>query len=299
MSAELLIGRHADCDLQLSEGQASRRHAKLTVADDGAWIEDLGSANGTYVNGVQVATRMRLNSGDRVRFDIEEFDFRMPPKEEDKPSSAPPPVDDSATVFRPPESAAVVAESSGVYKRPGAWADPDAMGDSSNKTKFIDPAQLKQMIDVPQPGAISIAAVDGPHLQVVSGSRAGLSIKLLVGEEGMKEWTIGSQSDREVQFQDSGVSALHAKIVNEGARWKLIDQMSANGTFVNGKRSNISYLTAGDRLRFGPVECVFHGGRARFTSSGDSKSGSNMLLIGAVAFLATILTLLAVYEFLM
>ena len=137
----------------------------------------------------------------------------------------------------------MVAESSGVYKRPGAWADPDAMGDGANKTKFIDPAQLKQMMNnAPPAAAVNTATIDGPHLHVVSGSRTGLNIKLTVGESGVREWTIGSQADREVQFQDSGVSALHAKIVNEGERWKVLDQMSANGTFVNGKRSNVSYL---------------------------------------------------------
>ena len=58
-------------------------------------------------------------------------------------------------------------------------------------------------------------------------------------------------------FTDKGVSGRHAKIVNEGTRWKLIDQLAANGTFVNGNRTNMSFLSSGDRLRFGPVECIF------------------------------------------
>ena len=299
---EMVIGRHTECQLQLSEGQASRRHAKLTVADDGVWLEDLGSANGTFVNGVQIVARVPLKSGDRVRFDVEEYDFRMPAAAAAAAAAAPV-ADEGKTVFRPPESAAVVAESSGVYKRPGAWADPDNAADASNKTKFIDPAHLKQMMDAPKPGAMSISAVDGPHLQVVSGSRAGLSIKLMVGESGMKEWTIGSQADREVQFQDSGVSSLHAKIVNEGARWKVLDQMSANGTFVNGKRSNMSYLANGDRLRFGPVECVFNArtgifGPARSgKSSGETETGNKTVLVGVVTFVVTLVVLLAIYKF--
>lgn len=291
---EMVIGRHTECALQLSEGQASRRHAKLTVADDGVWLEDLGSANGTFVNGAQIVARVPLKSGDRLRFDVEEYDLRMP-------AAAEPAVDEGKTVFRPPQSAAVVAESSGVYKRPGAWADPDNAADASNKTKFIDPAQIKQMMDAPKPDAISISAVDGPHLQVVSGSRAGLSIKLMVGESGMKEWTIGSQADREVQFQDSGVSSLHAKIVNDGARWKVLDQMSANGTFVNGKRSNMSYLANGDRLRFGPVECVFNARTGIFgpsrPSSGQTETGNKTVLVGVVTFVVTIVVLLAIYKF--
>lgn len=295
---DMVLGRVAECDLQLTEGHASRRHAKLFIADGAVWLEDLSSANGSFVNGAKVTGKVKLVSGDRLRFDTEEFDFRVP--------STAPAVDDGKTQYREPASAEVVAESSGMYKRPGAWADPDAMGDGANKTKFIDPAQLKQMMNnAPPATAVNTATIDGPHLHVVSGSRTGLNIKLTIGESGLKEWTIGSQADREVQFQDSGVSALHAKIVNEGERWKVLDQMSANGTFVNGKRSNVSYLTAGDRVRFGPVECVFQtsrGGAAprRSASSGGgerAESKGKTLMIAGIAFAATIVVLFLVYKF--
>jgi len=295
---DMVLGRQAECDLQLTEGHASRKHAKFSFAEDAVWLEDLNSANGTFVNGAKITGKVKLASGDRLRFDVEEFDFRVP--------SAAPAVDDGKTQYREPASAVVDAASSGMYKRPGAWADPDAMGDGANKTKFIDPAQLKQMINnAPAAAAVNTAAIDGPHLHVVSGSRAGLNIKLTVGESGVREWTIGSQADREVQFQDSGVSALHAKVVNEGERWKVLDQMSANGTYVNGKRSNVSYLTAGDRVRFGPVECVFQISRAgaapRRSASSSSGAGgeakSKTLLIAGIAFAATIVVLFLVYKF--
>jgi pSer/pThr/pTyr-binding forkhead associated (FHA) protein len=290
---EIVLGRQADCDLVLTEGHASRKHAKFSLADGAVWLEDLNSANGTFVNGQRITGKVRLNSGDRLRFDVEEFDFRIP--------AAAPAADEGKTMYREPDSAVVAAESSGMYKRPGAWADPDAMGDGANKTKFIDPAQMKQMMNAPATAPVNTAAIDGPHLHVVSGSRAGLNIKLTVGESGVKEWTIGSQPDREVQFQDTGVSALHAKIVNEGERWKLLDQMSANGTFVNGKRSNVSYLSSGDRMRFGPVECVFQtsrGGAARRSGGGGEAAGkAKTMVIAAVAFAATIVVLYLVYKF--
>lgn len=303
---ETSFGRHADCDVLLTEGHASRRHAKLLLTPDGAWLEDLGSSNGTFINGSRITGRVRITSGDRLRFDVEEYDFRMPPR-----PMQPIVPDENKTVYRPPEAAAVVAESSGMYKRPGAWADPDAMGDGSNKTRFIEPAQMKQMVNN-SPIVANPSAVDGPHLQVVTGSRSGLNIRLAVGDSGNAEWTIGSQIDREVQFQDSGVSALHAKIANEGERWKVIDQMSANGTFVNGKRANVSYLASGDRVRFGPVECVFHvdgssNVRLPITSSQrimapvleEDEPQSKSLVVAAVAFLATIAVLFAVYKFLL
>ena len=296
---EMVLGRQAECDLQLTEGHASRRHAKFSFADGAVWLEDLNSANGTFVNGTKLTGKVKLTSGDRLRFDVEEFDFKVP-------GTAAPAVDDGKTQYREPASAVVDAESSGMYKRPGAWADPDAMGDGANKTKFIDPAQMKQMMNnAPAATGVDTATVDGPHLHVVSGSRTGLNIKLTVGASGVREWTIGSQADREVQFQDSGVSALHAKIVNEGERWKVLDQMSANGTYVNGKRSNVSYLSAGDRVRFGPVECIFQTSRAgaaprRSASSGGgerAESKSKTLLIAGIAFVATIVVLFLVYKF--
>jgi pSer/pThr/pTyr-binding forkhead associated (FHA) protein len=153
---------------------------------------------------------------------------------------------------------------------------------------------------------MNVTAIEGPHLHVVSGSRAGLNSKLTVGQSGKTEWTIGSEPDREVVFQDSGVSSLHAKIVNEGGRWQVLDQMSAHGTFVNGKRVNVSYLSEGDRVRFGPVECVFQISRAAAAprrlsgasvGSGQSASKGKTLLIGAIAFVVTIAVLFLVYEF--
>jgi pSer/pThr/pTyr-binding forkhead associated (FHA) protein len=297
IKADMVVGRQAECDLQLTEGHASRKHARFSLVENAVWLEDLNSANGTFVNGTKINGKVKLAPGDRLRFDVEEFDFRVP-------SAAPAAADDGKTQYREPASAVVDAESSGMYKRPGAWADPDAMGDGANKTKFIDPAQLKEMMNNAPAPAVT-ATIDGPHLHVVSGSRAGLNIKLTVGESGVREWTIGSQTDREVQFQDSGVSALHAKIVNEGERWKVLDQMSANGTFVNGKRSNVSYLTAGDRVRFGPVECIFQVSRAGAASrraaassaGGGEQKSSRTLLIAGIAFAVTIVVLFLVYKF--
>jgi len=315
LKPETMLGRHAECDVLLTEGHTSRRHAKLMLLPDGAWIEDLGSSNGTFINGARITGKVRLSSGDRLRFDIEEYDFRIT---EAALEPIPPPLlpddddddDGNKTIYRPVEAAAVVAESSGVFKRPGAWADPDLLGDGSNKTRFIEPSQMKQMVNN-APSIANPSAVDGPHLQVVSGGRAGLNIRLAVGDSGNAEWTIGSQVDREVQFQDAGVSALHAKIVNEGERWKVLDQMSANGTFVNGKRANVSYLASGDRVRFGPVECVFHvdGNSVRLPITASQRimapvleeedSQSKSLLVGAVAFLGTIAVLFVVYKFLL
>ena len=46
---------------------ASAQHARIHAASDGVWIEDLGSTNGTFVNGAQVTAKRRLQPGDVVR----------------------------------------------------------------------------------------------------------------------------------------------------------------------------------------------------------------------------------------
>jgi predicted Zn finger-like uncharacterized protein len=50
----VILGRGAGCDIQLPDSEVSRRHAMLEVRDDAATLVDLGSTNGTYVEGVRI-----------------------------------------------------------------------------------------------------------------------------------------------------------------------------------------------------------------------------------------------------
>jgi len=64
-SGELIIGRSSELDLVLIEDMVSRKHARLTLAAGGITIADLGSTNGTFVNGEKVR-RAQLKEGDRI-----------------------------------------------------------------------------------------------------------------------------------------------------------------------------------------------------------------------------------------
>jgi FHA domain-containing protein/uncharacterized protein DUF4388 len=61
----LVLGRQPDADVVLAEDLVSRHHARIDHDAEGLFIEDLGSTNGTYVNGARVK-RARLAEGDRV-----------------------------------------------------------------------------------------------------------------------------------------------------------------------------------------------------------------------------------------
>ncbi|HYS08014.1 MAG TPA: DUF4388 domain-containing protein [Myxococcales bacterium] len=64
-AGELVIGRSSDLDMVLFEDMVSRKHAKITLAADQITIADLGSTNGTFVNGEKVR-RAQLKEGDRI-----------------------------------------------------------------------------------------------------------------------------------------------------------------------------------------------------------------------------------------
>jgi pSer/pThr/pTyr-binding forkhead associated (FHA) protein len=63
----ITIGR-AGCDLDLNDPDVSRRHAVIRQVDAGIALEDLGSTNGTWVNGRRIEGVVRLAAGDEVRF---------------------------------------------------------------------------------------------------------------------------------------------------------------------------------------------------------------------------------------
>jgi PAS domain S-box-containing protein len=66
-SAEYVLGRGADAGFQINDHGVSRRHARLTRTDEGGFhITDLGSTNGTYLNGVRIASA-ELHEGDRLQ----------------------------------------------------------------------------------------------------------------------------------------------------------------------------------------------------------------------------------------
>lgn len=60
------VGRHDDCVIRIRSSQVSRRHCEIFEADDRLMVRDLGSSNGTYVNGQRVLGQQPLNVGDVI-----------------------------------------------------------------------------------------------------------------------------------------------------------------------------------------------------------------------------------------
>ena len=71
----VVIGRSKDCDIQLEDGNVSRRHAELRQEGAAYWLIDLDSTNGMEVNGLPTR-RAKLNDGDAVTLGSTELVFR-------------------------------------------------------------------------------------------------------------------------------------------------------------------------------------------------------------------------------
>lgn len=78
-----LIGRATDNDVQFPDRTVSRRHCRIHHEDEGWWIEDLGSTNGTLLRGSPISQAELLREGDEVvagftRFVFQPVDPRLP-----------------------------------------------------------------------------------------------------------------------------------------------------------------------------------------------------------------------------
>jgi predicted component of type VI protein secretion system len=64
---KLLIGRAEECDVRPLSEEVSRRHCAVHVGPADVWVEDLGSRNGTFVNGEKIGEKIRVKDGDIIR----------------------------------------------------------------------------------------------------------------------------------------------------------------------------------------------------------------------------------------
>jgi hypothetical protein len=77
-SHPLTIGRAVNNDVSMPDDEyASGRHARVEPRRDGIWVEDIGSTNGTFVNGIRLTRERKLTPGDVVR--VGETDLRFEP----------------------------------------------------------------------------------------------------------------------------------------------------------------------------------------------------------------------------
>ena len=65
---DMLVGRHQDANIVLQSAEISRRHAAFLLKEQGLFVQDLNSSNGTFVNGERIVAETALQQGDDLAF---------------------------------------------------------------------------------------------------------------------------------------------------------------------------------------------------------------------------------------
>src|SRR5438876_9594722 len=73
-----VVGRSSDCDYQICHPLISRRHCVFYLQDGEIWVRDLGSLNGTYLNGERVKDPQRVHDEDRLDISFLPYEVCFP-----------------------------------------------------------------------------------------------------------------------------------------------------------------------------------------------------------------------------
>ncbi|NHB59161.1 FHA domain-containing protein [Acinetobacter sp. 194] len=159
---DMLIGRHQDADILLPFADVSRRHAALLLKDQGLWVQDLKSSNGTFVNDVRIEHDTLLKDSDILQFAGQKFSVLQPAKtvEEIEAATAIPPVStiDSDPIQQPSEAIAVseTAQEPVQEKTVAEKMLEQGMPDLKERDRSVQLAKdgMPQNVGIPKPAPI-------------------------------------------------------------------------------------------------------------------------------------------------
>lgn len=230
----LNVGRATDCDLQLVEGHVSRHHAQLCADHGAVWLEDLNSANGTYVNGDRIAGAWRVFHGDEISFDTIRYQLigDAPDLTPIRPPGQPP---DQLEV-----SERIVGESTRAETAELANVTVEA-GELPTSTSIV-----------PDP------TPSGPILIGRSAPVTGRIFPLAFGRH-----LIGRGPEADIHLSEASVSLRHAELELRPDGARLVNLISTNGTWINGAEIHTSRLRNGDSIRIGRVTLQYREPTAR------------------------------------
>ena len=128
LTGPVTIGRSRDADLVLADDLVSRRHARVTPSGPGAVVEDLGSRNGTYVNGEDVHGPTRLVPGDQLQLGVTLVELRSARQIAERPSAVHPVPPPLAVPARAPDYLAGAGTGDESPPAAAGWAPADRPG---------------------------------------------------------------------------------------------------------------------------------------------------------------------------
>jgi hypothetical protein len=150
-----MVGRDPGCDIVVTDGSVSRRHARLELRGADWWVVDQGSANGTYINSVRVAEQA-LEAGQELRFGA--LSFRVDLAVDPEATVATPVFDEHA------EATVVSAEAPPAAAAPAkAPSAPPPLPAPPSPPRHAAPPRAAAPPPAPRPPAAPVAPRTGPR----------------------------------------------------------------------------------------------------------------------------------------
>lgn len=211
------IGRGSQNDITLLDDNVSRKHARLAVSN-GLWsIQDLGSANGTRVNGRQIEDSESLKPGDRISIGDATLWIEQPGELNNDQETR---LDDDNV-------------------------DATAVGAETDTTPQTNEHRRNAPMEVVLPDT---------GVARVTVNFDGRTWEAPLGPAGL---TIGRSPDNGIVIDHPRVSRRHARIEPLNGQARIFDEHSANGTYVGADKVTQHILTGGESVRVGPATLVF------------------------------------------
>jgi pSer/pThr/pTyr-binding forkhead associated (FHA) protein len=240
-----IIGRE-NCDVLLMEGTVSRRHAQVTVENGLVILMDLGSSNGTQIDGTRIGPNqpMPLANNSTLRFGNATMTAVAPTGSAEATIMASAPAEPTVAVSTPPNA---VDEQTLM-----APAAPETPATQTPEPAPLDPA-LSTPIATPPPAAAAERIAIAQLRPAVEGTDA-----IYVGEGTI---TVGRRAGNDIVITgDPYISGRHCDITCDASGCYLTDVGSTNGTMVNGTRlepHQKQLLLDGDSVTIGQTEYTF------------------------------------------
>lgn len=245
-----ILGRSSDCDLKVETKEASRRHLALSIERGSLFVEDLHSANGTFVNGHRCRSRHELKTGDILGIASTEYVVLGPGESADR-TMIRYGSQDAGGSFVLDENEGDLTSIVDRYPLPPDWpaeAESDIPADSlRGMERELDKRLIRDKL------------MDGAAAAALWRRQAPKGEELIrIDDNNERCWVIGRDQGCQVMLGDFSVSGEHARLELTNAGWQLLDLGSTNGTSVNGHAvEKRSALVTGDVITVGSVEMIF------------------------------------------
>ena len=228
--------RDPACDLTIDDNLLSRRHARLLLEEDCLKVIDLGSANGTFLNGEKIQEAV-AHPGDELRFDQHCFIVVGPVTATADANLG----KAERTVIRGNEEDATMIGSATVME-PAAESPPQPELEPGDTLPIADEETL--LFAQPPPAA------------TLKGTGSSTDLPEFTLDQELVTLGRGEQAD--IVLDDKSVSKRHAEFAFEHGSWSIRDLGSSNGVTVNNERVDHMHLKHGDTIQLGRLELVFH-----------------------------------------